>query len=71
MNVPGLELESMRDFLRRLPNIFLASIDPVSLKTAAATSVLKLSGRMLKDIIASFSYMVSFLKEESNNNCIR
>ena len=61
----------MKDFLRRLPNIFLASIDPVSLKTAAATSVLKPSGRMLKDISASFSCMVSFLKEESNKNCIR
>ena len=71
MNVPGLELESMRDFLRRLPNIFLASMDPISLKTAAATSVLKISGRMLKDIIASFSCIVSFLKEESNKNCIR
>ena len=54
VNEPGLELESMRDFLRRLPNIFLASIDPVSLKTAAATSVLKLSGRMLKDIMHLF-----------------
>ena len=71
MNVPGLELESIRDFLRRLPNIFLASMDPVSIKTAAATSVLKLSGRMLKDIIASFSCIVRFLKEESNKNCIR
>ena len=71
VNDPGLELESINDFLRRLCNIFLALIILVAPKTATALSVLKFSGRILKDINASCSCAVSLWKEESNKNCNR
>ena len=53
VKVPGLEPKSISDFLRRFCNILLAWKPLLVPKMAAATSVVKLSGRMLKEISAS------------------
>ena len=68
MKVPGLVLESISDFLSRICNILLASKAVFLPKMAAATSVLKFSGRMLKEINASFSCSDSLWNEESKTN---
>ena len=68
VKTPGLEVKSISDFLRRLFNILLASKGVFLPKMATATSVLKFSGTMLKEINASFSCSGSLWNEDSKTN---